>query len=172
MHLRTAAATAALTTAMCLPAAAAADAATTRPGGPGEDKDCSDFGTQLEAQFVLEDDPMDFFRLDGDEDGIACEGLPGEKVGASTRPSGESTPRTPAGSRSTAPTAAPTGSAAGQPLPSATARPTGAVPAGTGGTSAGPADVLVPLGAALTALAVGGGVVVAVRRVRREDEGG
>ncbi len=41
------------------------------------DLDCSDFDTQPEAQAVLEQDPGDPNGLDGDNDGIACEDLPG-----------------------------------------------------------------------------------------------
>ncbi len=38
------------------------------------DYDCSDFGTQAEAEeYLLPGDP---YRLDGDNDGIACEDLP------------------------------------------------------------------------------------------------
>src|SRR6476659_1203325 len=38
------------------------------------DYDCSDFSTQAEAQrYLLPGDP---YRLDGDNDGIACESLP------------------------------------------------------------------------------------------------
>jgi hypothetical protein len=38
---------------------------------------CSDFPTQPEAQVALERDPIGFGQLDGDGDGLACEGLPG-----------------------------------------------------------------------------------------------
>ncbi len=41
-----------------------------------EDKDCSDFDTQSEAQRFFEaHQPGDPHRLDGDGDGVACEGL-------------------------------------------------------------------------------------------------
>jgi len=40
------------------------------------DCNCSDFDTQAEAQACLNADPSDPFRLDGDNDGIACESLP------------------------------------------------------------------------------------------------
>jgi hypothetical protein len=41
------------------------------------DKDCSDFSTQAEAQrFFDSQGPGDPHRLDGDGDGVACEGLP------------------------------------------------------------------------------------------------
>jgi micrococcal nuclease len=42
----------------------------------GGDLDCSDFGSQQEAQEVLEEAPGDPNRLDGDGDGVACESLP------------------------------------------------------------------------------------------------
>lgn len=40
------------------------------------DCDCGDFSTQAEAQRVLDAEPGDRHRLDGDNDGIACESLP------------------------------------------------------------------------------------------------
>ena len=40
-------------------------------------RDCPDFSTQPEAQAVLEADPSDPNNLDDDNDGIACEDLPG-----------------------------------------------------------------------------------------------
>jgi micrococcal nuclease len=40
------------------------------------DCDCSDFSTQADAQRVLEAFPGDPHRLDGDDDGQACESLP------------------------------------------------------------------------------------------------
>jgi hypothetical protein len=41
------------------------------------DRDCSDFGTQREAQeFYERNGPGDPHRLDRDNDGIACETLP------------------------------------------------------------------------------------------------
>lgn len=39
------------------------------------DLDCADFANQADAQFRLESDPSDPFRLDADDDGIACESL-------------------------------------------------------------------------------------------------
>lgn len=42
-----------------------------------DDLNCSDFSSQPEAQAVLDADPSDPNRLDGDNDGIACEDLPG-----------------------------------------------------------------------------------------------
>ncbi|MDA2911628.1 excalibur calcium-binding domain-containing protein [Nitrospiraceae bacterium AH_259_D15_M11_P09] len=43
----------------------------------GNRYNCPDFGSQAEAQAVLRLDPSDPNRLDGDNDGIACEGNPG-----------------------------------------------------------------------------------------------
>lgn len=40
------------------------------------DYDCSHFDTQEQAQKVLEDTSGDPYRLDGDDDGVACESLP------------------------------------------------------------------------------------------------
>lgn len=40
------------------------------------DCDCGDFSTQAEAQAVLDAEPGDRHRLDGDNDGVACESLP------------------------------------------------------------------------------------------------
>ncbi|WP_259096362.1 thermonuclease family protein [Salinibacter ruber] len=53
-----------------------------RTSGPGEtsaeDRDCSDFDTQPEAQrFFKRHQPGDPHNLDGDGDGEACESLPG-----------------------------------------------------------------------------------------------
>ncbi|THA26182.1 excalibur calcium-binding domain-containing protein [Streptomyces sp. RKND-216] len=165
MHLRTAAVTAALACAALLPAVGAAHA---QPGG--QDKDCSDFETQLEAQQVLDGDPLDFFRLDTDEDGIACESLPGTPVAASTSPSASALPNPPASTSGapapptttprTAPTLTPTAS------PPSTMRPSGAPPAGAGGTAdaEGGAGGVLPLGLGLTAAAVAGGVLALARR--------
>jgi hypothetical protein len=44
--------------------------------GSASDYDCADFATQQEAQAVLNADPSDPNRLDGDNDGIACEDNP------------------------------------------------------------------------------------------------
>ena len=40
------------------------------------DYDCADFSTQQEAQAEFESHATDVYRLDGDNDGIACESLP------------------------------------------------------------------------------------------------
>jgi hypothetical protein len=41
------------------------------------DLNCADFATQAEAQAVLDADPSDPNNLDADNDGVACEDLPG-----------------------------------------------------------------------------------------------
>ena len=41
----------------------------------GGDLDCGHFSTQPEAQEVLDQDPSDPHRLDGDKDGVPCESL-------------------------------------------------------------------------------------------------
>jgi len=48
----------------------------TFPACATSDCDCSDFRTQVEAQRLLDAYPGDPHRLDGDDDGVACESLP------------------------------------------------------------------------------------------------
>jgi micrococcal nuclease len=55
------------------------------PAPAFRDRDCADFGSQAEAQEVLEDNLSDPNSLDGDSDGVACEELPG---GNSASPTG------------------------------------------------------------------------------------
>ena len=59
--------------------AAAIVAASLTFAGPAEadSHNCSDYATQQEAQAALEANPSDPDGLDRDDDGIACEGLPG-----------------------------------------------------------------------------------------------
>lgn len=45
------------------------------PSCTNSDCNCSDFKTQVQAQQVLKAFPGDKFRLDSDNDGVACEGL-------------------------------------------------------------------------------------------------
>lgn len=48
-----------------------------RSASGGQDRDCSDFDTQAEAQRFHEDhQPGDPHRLDGNGDGVVCESLP------------------------------------------------------------------------------------------------
>jgi len=82
------------------------------------DRDCPDFATQQEAQAAFDSRPGDPERLDGDDDGYACESRFGEPSGSA--PSGSA----PSGS-------APSGSA-----------PSGSAPSGSGrdsGSRGGPA---------------------------------
>lgn len=67
----------------------------------GRDLDCADFTYQEEAQAVLDADPSDPHRLDGNHDGEACESLPRRAGGVS--PPAPPPPAPPA----PAPTAAP-----------------------------------------------------------------
>ncbi|WP_405875966.1 excalibur calcium-binding domain-containing protein [Streptomyces sp. NBC_00005] len=89
------------------------------------DLDCSDFALQEDAQAEFNRDPSDPFRLDADNDGIACEVLPH--------------------TTSTAVTPTPA---------SSTALPQRGVDAGVGG-STGPAGFEVVGGVGLTVVAVG-----------------
>ncbi|QIO25027.1 thermonuclease family protein [Haloarcula sp. JP-L23] len=52
------------------------DASDIPPPPPDGDYDCSHFDTQAQAQAVLERTAGDPHRLDGDDDGVACESLP------------------------------------------------------------------------------------------------
>jgi hypothetical protein len=44
--------------------------------GQGDKYNCADFASQAQAQAVLREDPSDPNKLDGDNDGIACESNP------------------------------------------------------------------------------------------------
>jgi hypothetical protein len=52
--------------------------AVAQPAAAFRDRDCSDFRTQAQAQrfFERHNPSRDPHRLDGDNDGIACESLP------------------------------------------------------------------------------------------------
>jgi hypothetical protein len=73
MRLRKVAAVTVLTAGMSYPLAGVALA---------QDQDCSDFTTQAEAQAVYDQDPSDPNNLDADNDGKACESLPGGVPGS------------------------------------------------------------------------------------------
>ena len=75
----TAAAAAVLAAALCFPLAGVAAA---------QDKDCADFQTQAEAQAVYNQNPSDPNDLDRDNDGRACEALPGQPPGSDEHPNG------------------------------------------------------------------------------------
>src|SRR5215211_5792029 len=85
--------------------------------------DCADFATQAEAQgFLLAGDP---YGLDADNDGIACEELPG----------GSAMTATSTATATATATASPTATATASPTATATASPTASATAlaGTGG---------------------------------------
>jgi hypothetical protein len=54
-----------------------------------QDRNCSDFDTQQEAQDALESDPSDTNNLDNDNDGTACESLPRDSGGGGGGTSGD-----------------------------------------------------------------------------------
>jgi hypothetical protein len=56
-----------------------------------QDRNCSDFDTQQEAQDALESDPSDTNNLDIDNDGTACESLPRDSGGGGGGTSGGGT---------------------------------------------------------------------------------
>jgi hypothetical protein len=131
MRVRNAVAVTVLTVGMSYPLAGVALA---------QDLNCSDFTTQAEAQAALNQDPSDPNGLDTDNDGVACEDLPGGAPGSAEN--GANT--------------------AGQDTGDA---PAGGVEAGAGGTAGGDdSGVLLPAGLAGGALLVAGGVVLIRRR--------
>jgi len=128
-------------------------------GGPalavGNDKNCSDFATQPQAQAYFNAYPGDPSRLDSDHNGVACQNLP---AGTATGRTGTSTatPRTGSTTAATRPRSAAvsgTGSATG----------ITSVATGAGGTASGP-DYALPLGAVGAALLASGGLVLRGRR--------
>lgn len=72
MQARTAAVATVVAAALSLPMGCAA---------PGEDLDCIDFPTPAAAQDVYDSNPADPNDLDADNDGLACEALPGQTPG-------------------------------------------------------------------------------------------
>jgi len=131
MRVRNGVAVTVLTTAMSWPLAGVAVA---------QDLNCSDFSTQAQAQAVYDQDPSDPNRLDTDNDGVACEALPGGAPGSAEN--GTNT-----GDQDTG------------------AAPSGGVEAGAGGTATGDdSGLLVPVGLAGGAVLVAGGVVLIRRR--------
>ena len=130
MRVRNAVAVTVLTAGMSYPLAGVALA---------QDLDCADFSTQAQAQAVLNQDPSDPNRLDTDNDGVACEGLPGAPGSAEN---GTNT-----GDRDTG------------------VAPSGGVEAGAGGTAGGDdTGLLLPIGLAGGTLLIAGGVVLIRRR--------
>jgi hypothetical protein len=132
MRLRTTVAVTVLTAGMSCPLAGVALA---------QDLDCSDFATQAEAQAVYNQDPSDPNGLDRDNDGVACESLPGGAPGSAEN-----------GDEDTG------------------ALPSGGVEAGGGGTAGDDSNLLVPVGLAGGALLTAGGVVLVRRRPVRQSD--
>jgi LPXTG-motif cell wall-anchored protein len=50
----------------------------------GQDRDCSDFATQQEAQAVLNQNPSDPNRLDANHNGVACEDSASSSAGSTS----------------------------------------------------------------------------------------
>jgi len=107
-----------------------------------DDKNCSDFATQQEAQAYLASTPGDPSNLDSDDDGIACETL---TSGGTTQAASED------------------GTTTGT-TTQITRRPQGAIAAGDGSSSDGGSLRYVVGGVALTAA---GGAAFAARRSSR-----
>lgn len=107
-------------------------------GAASADRDCPDFPSQAAAQAVLDADPDDPERLDGDNDGIACETNAGQPSGAGSTSENGATPT-----------------------------PRGGVGTGVGGM-AGPGGLpfVQAGGAALGMLLLGSGAAFALRRRR------
>jgi hypothetical protein len=103
------------------------------------DRDCPDFPTQAAAQAAYDAVPGDPERLDGDNDGVACE------------------------DHAYAPASSTTGTTS---TPQVAARPAGAVAAGDGSSSGDEAGVL-PFVLGGVALTAAGGAAVAARRSSR-----
>lgn len=136
MRVRNAVTVAVLTAGMSYPLAGVALA---------QDLNCSDFTTQAEAQAVYNQDPSDPNGLDRDNDGVACEALPGGAPGSAEN-------------------GANTG---GQDTGTA---PAGGVEAGAGGTAGGDdSGVLLPAGLAGALLVAGGVVLIRRRPVGQSD---
>ena len=123
-------------------AAAALSLGSPGPAGAA-DLDCSDFATQAEAQAALIAAPSDPNGLDADDDGTACETLPGAAGAAAV-----SEDRTVLGSAQVG------------------TRPTGAVAAGDGSAAAGESSAL-PYAVGGLAFAGAAGAAVAARRASR-----
>ncbi len=118
---------------------------------------CSDFGTQQQAQAQFNKVPGDPSRLDANHNGIACENLPPGVATGSNRTPGDSTGAQPPSNNN--------GSSSGQNNANqgqVSTVPRGAVNTGDGSTSGSNSMAFILGGLALTV--AGGGVVVAARR--------
>jgi hypothetical protein len=132
MRLRTAVTVTVLTAGISYPLAGVALA---------QDLDCSDFATQAEAQAAYNQDPSDPNGLDRDNDGVACESLPGGALGSAEN-----------GDQDTG------------------VAPSGGVEAGAGGTAGDDTNLLLPVGLAGGAVLTAGGVVLIRRRPVRQSD--
>lgn len=120
---------------------------------PAADRDCADYPTRAAAQAALAADPSDPYRLDADNDGLACE----DNAGSA------------GGSRAT------TGGDRGTGDDQVSATPVGSVDAGDGSASAtGPVtgDDAAPLVLAGFATLAAAGAVGAVWSTRRSGRSG
>lgn len=136
MRVRTAVAVTVLTAGMSFPLAGVALA---------QDRDCGDFATQAAAQAVYDQDPSDPNRLDTDDDGVACESLPGGATGSAEPGEGSEDEDT-------------------------GAAPSGGVEAGAGGTAGDDSFPLVPVSLAGGVLLAAGGVVLVRRGPARQRD--
>ena len=126
------------------------------------DRDCPDFATQQEAQAAFDSRPGDPERLDGDDDGYACESRFGEPSGSA--PSGSAPSGSGRDSGSRGGPAADSGDATGSTGRSqVTDLPRGAVDTGDGSTAGDTAPPVALLGG-LAGVGVG---VIFVRRILR-----
>ncbi|GGM53396.1 hypothetical protein GCM10012275_25500 [Longimycelium tulufanense] len=125
-----------------------------------QDLDCADFPYQEDAQAKLLEDPRDPHRLDGDNNGIACEHLPRradrDDDAARQRPAEDGLPtqeRRPAqDGRSDRDNGPP---------------PVGGVETGAGGAADPGTELLVPVGLAAAATVTAAAVLVVRRRTDR-----
>jgi len=136
------------------------------PPALAQDTDCSDYSTQAQAQAVLEADMSDPNGLDADDDGIACETLPGGGGGGGggggaedTMSASPSSAASPASSSPATTSATASTTATSTAMATAQASPAPELP-GTGGPA--PAVSL-----AAVALLVGGGILAAAVMYRR-----
>jgi carbohydrate-binding DOMON domain-containing protein len=127
------------------------------------DKNCSDFTYQEDAQAVYDADTSDPNGLDADKDGIACETLPNRPVTQTPTPTPEPTSTAvtpPTTSKATPTTSKPSGS-------QVKVKPVGGVATGGGGTSSDDSGAFIALGGVVLVGAAAGTVLVARRRAGR-----
>lgn len=121
------------------------------------DRDCSDFTSQAAAQSFFESrGPGDPDRLDSDNDGIACENLPGPSAPAKAQPRQPATAQSPQRQQPV--------NGQGSAPRTAAVTPKGGVAAGGGGMADPSSPALPAAGALLGTLLLGVGVAAARRR--------